>query len=1493
MILGGNMIQSLIQKIKQPDQKANQVIPSKIRKNITKKISQTMIAVMVLGQIMPSASFLRPQQAYAVTNITQANFDIIGSPGMTPGGVGNSSPVNTAGTGSYVDGQLIVNFPMANTPQGFYRLSYYVNPQLRVIVEITRSGNAVDVAYFEYELIGGTWEERPTPWLTWNSASQTWVPLAIHLQQNPTYAADGITPLNPDYRILSGRPTRDGLPTGYTLPGEPPLTIPNPGPLDPGHDPDYAPGEPIPNPPEGQPGHVPGVPIHIYNPNVPFFHIAGASPSPNQNGFSFQSLSINRNMHIRFTGNSFQFASDGFQTATYYEFVLERHNTRADVDALGPGFAHMPNETGILNANRIRRLAIISGAAPDTIRIDPFANVDRTLPLSFPGAPVPDYAGDMQPTPTPTFSINDIETGGVRDFFWRGVDRRALPTPPGAGTWHETDISDNRWPADPNEEQGLIISFDLPLVARTGNPALPIDGHIPVTGAFLNLFSPVPGFDLTAGIHDIFSATPDITADVLGFNNDGERLTVGMVHDEHSSLFLPSSNVFFAPPAAAIQGGLVSHIQRPTLINNPVPHTFLHFMISPAGNFIYVPRPYQQAGTYTLLQSQWLASEPFGAGQPIATHTITTAGPGQPVGSFSFPILPMQDMVYQIVFVPYGQTGRIYSQHIIVSPDPNAVEIGTPRFFQTNAIHRPMPGVIDGSRGQLELNLRWELGDFSDIRTLFSQAAHPIPGTSPTVYRMYVDYALEWSLDLGFEMDDAFRNLAGVRVILESEALPPGVGVPILPGDNIPPMFVMYQFIDIDGNIIDIPYMNSPGDLRPGELGEIPQLQILNPPIDRTVTPTTPEITIDNVLPGGSQFVLDLTILADTFHAEDGTPISDFMFPHIYLLRMNPLRRSNGTPALVGPIGDITSGNWADLDFVGPSELSGITIGEFDELNAPPPQNAVADNPVTQSVFYQGDYYDQVSFDVSWMVNAAAMRNFLEFSYGLMNSVPSYSYIEMTIYITQDESLITGAFLDAVEEDVDNSGIMLEGNDPIPNAATFEFYRHQMYTIVDISGYAELRYGGTPTAPVTINFSDIGDDPVRPGILASGAARNALRAGEIVAIRGITLPQDVWEGMQVGANGANANIYFTLDGLDVNQKYYIIIDLLVRQEGDEIIPPNPVHGTPEIRIWTVMLDASFGSNLIGITTPGYVIPPDARYQTPPAPNPINVTDVDLDSATIYWNRIPELLNLPGALPEGYHERLEYEVVRIRNNQMTPAQMNHTMPLTHQGGDGNVFWDVLVNANGPMHDGITAFRTITSYYAENAAIETFDGTSWTASSVPIVIDETRTTDSTTDAALNAVMSIRDNTLASNTLYYVYVRTIRIITAPDGTETRLYSVFNHATFTTVITEHPANLQALPDAEGHDRETEITIRFLAPLNNLLNLGDTLFIEYRLQADQQDWQTPNRMRVPFLLEAGNNRPVEVEVEGRDRTNWYEFYYHIIGGITPGIIHNVQVRMV
>ncbi|MCL2708107.1 MAG: fibronectin type III domain-containing protein, partial [Defluviitaleaceae bacterium] len=305
-----------------------------------------------------------------------------------------------------------------------------------------------------------------------------------------------------------------------------------------------------------------------------------------------------------------------------------------------------------------------------------------------------------------------------------------------------------------------------------------------------------------------------------------------------------------------------------------------------------------------------------------------------------------------------------------------------------------------------------------------------------------------------------------------------------------------------------------------------------------------------------------------------------------------------------------------------------------------------------------------------------------------------------------------------------------------------------------------------------------------------------------------------------------------LTGLDTNQAYYVFADLAIEQysQTDYVeTKTSPLTG--------VVTERTYASD--NVPRPSEVEPPAPNFWLDP-------DSVDDTECTLYWDKI---------LPESGQVVIEYEMIRLRDTQMTEAD------FASKDTDFNAFFNRIANAEKVgwrfNNTDVTPLQILNGRAASNYIYDPTDD--------PI--------------------KFTDKTLTPNQLYFYYLRTVRMVTEQDedGNDVvkKRVSTWNRVTVTTKPVQAATNLRVESGRQDYDRQTEVIVSFRAGLDPDRRGIDYTF-QFQVKEDDGDW---------FTVPGNSVNAVFLESAGIPGSPDYRFFYKLTG-LKPGTSYSVRVRV-
>ncbi len=581
------------------------------------------------------------------------------------------------------------------------------------------------------------------------------------------------------------------------------------------------------------------------------------------------------------------------------------------------------------------------------------------------------------------------------------------------------------------------------------------------------------------------------------------------------------------------------------------------------------------------------------------------------------------------------------------------------------------------------------------------------------------------------------------------------------------------------------------------------------------------EVDVENVILDANKEDEYLQLLNDIY----------FQYPDIYFMVVRPEMVE-------------TSTNTYYFDSSNSSVVRSLTLDKDNSVQLREPVDVETGNMVTQFV---GDTAsdgtvvteDQVSFEVSYKVQQEAIESYMNYYFTNYDLAHYGQNMQFTndIYISQNYDLMNETIASLTKENRVKKTVEIDLTD-----YDFETNVNESGTLVVMM----REFKNNTTNPSVVQTSE---STPRDGI-------EVLRDSEVLRISNIPMYEPEFDedgNYTLPINDITNKI--VIDGLDTNAKYYVYVDLNV-----EYLADNGARRYTDNKSTVPLDESSDVSALASSTTGSYLQQPTITDEVPVMPD-IELVEVGRNNYAMTWDRVDMTI----ADPTRYSQEFQYEVLRLRDTKLEEAYLDTRLDLEHVFT--NEISDSITDKSAQRlyEDDTTGEGMVLLYDPEtntfvtpesNLYSQSYDGTS-------IVYE--------------------DNTLSANKVYFVYARTVRIITDLEtGDVFTVYSAWDALSATTVLGDAPIDLTVLYNySETYDGQTEIPLSFRAKVPNLDDLGSEITFEVTYKVDGNEWITPITISSTELESLAS----EVDAEG------YRTFTFLLEDLKPGKSYSIKVR--
>ncbi len=556
-----------------------------------------------------------------------------------------------------------------------------------------------------------------------------------------------------------------------------------------------------------------------------------------------------------------------------------------------------------------------------------------------------------------------------------------------------------------------------------------------------------------------------------------------------------------------------------------------------------------------------------------------------------------------------------------------------------------------------------------------------------------------------------------------------------------------------------------------------------------------------------------------------------FEYPNIYFFTVNPEKV------------DFDDATKVDLEFGTSikSSIKSLTLNKDTSVELKEPIKVKTDNMVTEFIgqvdaLGQTVTQDQVSLDFTYEQQQATLAEYMNYyftNYDLNNYGQNMIFTN-DIYISQDYDMMSKTIPNLTKDERNKA------------STEFKFVENKNDDDNYVVMMRDFKNNTSDPTPLTSNDgSQVGAD--------------VLRKGGVVRISGVPLETNARTSGAAAYVLPSSNIVNTvqINGLDTNAKYYFYVDTSVTYDKDG----NHRHINSN-RVDSNILDpkSSDISALASGTTGSQMQQPSILDEVPLMPD-VSLLETGRNNFKITWEQIDMTI----ADTTRYEQEFQYEVLRIRDSKLPDQYLDARQDLKEvfKNQIDTAITDKsaqLLFRNSSGQPDVLLYDPKT-----NTFIEPEDG---------LFIQQY-------DDDNNIIYD--DNSLSANKVYFVYVRTVRVITDTEtNKEYKVYSPWDVLSATTVLGDPPIDLKVVYNYSGtYDPQTEIPLSFRAKVPTLSDIGKDFTFEVTYQYDGKEWVKPITINSSTL----QNSASAIDAEG------YRTFTFILSDLLPGKSYNIKVR--
>ncbi len=556
-----------------------------------------------------------------------------------------------------------------------------------------------------------------------------------------------------------------------------------------------------------------------------------------------------------------------------------------------------------------------------------------------------------------------------------------------------------------------------------------------------------------------------------------------------------------------------------------------------------------------------------------------------------------------------------------------------------------------------------------------------------------------------------------------------------------------------------------------------------------------------------------------------------FQYPNIYFFTVSPVLGSDSESVK--------------------STVKSLTLNKDVSVELKEPIKVRTSNIVTQfkgetDALGQTIAKDQVSIDLTYEQQQATLVQYMNYyftNYDLINYGQNMKFTN-DIYISQDYKTMIEKFPDYTKAQRDAATV----------STAIDFTKN-----LDPSGNYYTNSAGAYVVMMRA-FENNTTDPKPLETSTGQLGVDVLRAGGVLRIDNV--PMTIEKGTSYTLPTSNIVNTLQVNGLDTNAKYYFYVDTSVIYDASghhRYINQNKVETD-------ILEDDSSISALAAGTTGSSLAKPSILDEVPVMPE-ISLLETGRNNYKMTWENV----NMTISDTTRYSQEFQYEVLRVRDTKLEDKYLDSRQDLQK----------------------VFANQIDSSVTDKSAQLLYKDPTS--GDPAVLLYNPTKNTFETPSKGMYVQtydednIIYEDNSLSANKVYFVYARTVRVITEKDadgkviGTY-KVYSPWDALSATTALGEPPVDLRVVYNYTGvYNDQTQIPLSFRAKVPDVAAIGKDFTFQVTYKFDGNEWVVP--ITIDSATLKNTNNYTDIDAEG------YRTFTFLLSGLTPGKAYSIKVR--